>query len=132
MTTSHLSGPLAIVGSNSGLTGTIATAVSGAATLNGGIGVVTSEAITTAAGATYTLTLTNNEIYAAGHNGAAAPTVVLASVCSGTNTTAGLDLQEITPANGSVVIKVKNTHATAALNGTIVISFLAVKTNTGS
>lgn len=96
-----------------------ATAVAGAATLNKRAGVVTSESLTTAAGADYTLTLTNSTIAAADQ--------VMASVATGTNTTAGLHVHEVTPAAGSVTIKVRNGHATTALNGTIVIAFVVIK-----
>lgn len=96
-----------------------ATATAGAATLNKMAGVVTSEALTTAAGAAYTLTLTDSAI--------AAADIVLSSVADGTNTTAGLQVGEIKPAAGSCTIEVWNRHATVALNGTIKISFLVVK-----
>lgn len=96
-----------------------ATATGGAATLNQTAGKITSEALTTAAGADYTLTLTNSFI--------AATDVVLCSVNNGTNTTEGLAINRVTPGAGQVVILVRNTHASAALNGTIVISFLVVK-----
>lgn len=96
-----------------------ATATAGAATLNKLSGRVTSEALTTAAGADYTLTLTNSAIAAADH--------VLVSVGSGTNTTVGLALDGVKAAAGSVVILVRNTHATAALNGTILVDFVVIK-----
>jgi hypothetical protein len=92
-----------------------AAATSGAATLNTLSGTITSEALTTAAGAAYTLTLTNSTITTS--------SVITASVDQGTNTTAGLEVGRITPANGSVTILVWNRHASAALNGTIKISF---------
>lgn len=97
-----------------------ATAVAGAATLNKFSGKVTSETgITTAAGADYVLTLTNSAI--------AAADMVFASVSQGTNTTEGLAINRITPAAGSVVIRVRNTHASAALNGSVVVSFWVLK-----
>lgn len=97
-----------------------ATASSGAATLNKTSGKITSEALTTAQNAFYTLTLTNSEI--------AAADLVFASVASGTNTQGTPMVESITTAAGSVVIRVCNKHATAeALNGTIVVSFLVVK-----
>lgn len=96
-----------------------ATATAGAATLNSAAGVVTSEALTTAAGADYTLTITDNEI--------AAGDVVLASVQNGTNTTVEPAITRVTPAAGSVVVIVRNLHATVALNGTIKVSFFVVK-----
>ena len=92
-----------------------ATSTAAAAEINHTAGVITTEALTTAAGAEYTMTLTNDLIRA--------DSVVMASVASGTNTTAGLVVAEVTPAAGSCTIKVKNTHASSALDGTIVISF---------
>jgi len=105
-------------GSISPDTGT-ATATTGAATLAKCAGKITSEALTTAAGATYTLTLTNTEI--------AAADIVLASVAYGTSTTGMPVITRVTPAAGSVVILIQNVHASAALNGTIVISFFTIK-----
>lgn len=96
-----------------------ATAAAGAAALNKMAGVVTSEALTTAAAAAYTLTLTDNKI--------AAGDIVLASVANGTNTTAGLQVGEIKPADGSCTIEVWNRAAAAALNGTIKIAFVVFK-----
>ena len=96
-----------------------AAATSGAATLNKMSGVITTEALTTAAGATYTLTLTNSDI--------AATDLVFASIGNGTNTAGAPALTLITPGAGSVVIKVQNVHASAALNGTLLASFMVVK-----
>lgn len=92
-----------------------ATASSGAATLNKISGTITSEALTTAAGADYTLTLTNSTI--------AATSRVFATPDNGTNTTAGMAVGRVTPAAGSVVILVRNTHASVAWNGTIKVNF---------
>lgn len=91
-----------------------ATAASGAATLNKATGVITSEAITTAAGATYTLTLANTKI--------APASVVMASVAL---TAAGGTpaVASVKPAAGSVVIIVQNIHATVAFGGAINIAF---------
>lgn len=96
-----------------------ATATAGAATLNKNSGKITSEALTTAAAAEYTLTLTNSAIAAADH--------VFASVAYGTATAGTPVITRIKPAAGSCTILVKNDHATAAFDGTIVISFLVVK-----
>ena len=96
-----------------------ATAVAGAATLNTAMGTITSESITTAAGAPYTLTLTNNHISTA--------TAVLVTVDNGTNNTAGIEVGRITPGNGTATILVWNRHATAPLNGTLKISFVVVR-----
>lgn len=92
-----------------------ATATAGAATLNKKSGKITTAALTTAAGATYTLTLTNSAI--------AAADIVLASVALGTATTGVPVITTIAPAAGSVVIVIQNIHASAALDGTIVVSF---------
>lgn len=95
-----------------------AAATAGAATLSKPSGVITSEALTTAAAATYTLTLTNTEI--------AATSQVLVSVGNGTNS-AGLPvLATVTPGAGSAVIVVRNAHAAAAFNGTIKITFVVL------
>lgn len=97
-----------------------ATATTGAATLAAMQGKVTSEALTTAQNAIYTLTLTNSEI--------AAGDIVLASVANGTNTQGTPMIGRVQPAAGSVVIQVINKHASAeALNGTVVVSFVVVK-----
>ena len=96
-----------------------AAATTGAATLNKMAGVITSEALTTAAGADYTLTLTDSDI--------AATDQVMASVQLGSATTGTPAVATVTPGAGSVVIVIQNIHATAALNGTIKISFVVLK-----
>jgi hypothetical protein len=96
-----------------------AAATAGAATLSRYSGVVTSESITTAAGSNYTLTLTNTLIAAADQ--------VFVSVSFGTNTQGTPYVSTVTPAAGSVVIVIKNDHATLAFNGTIKVQFLVVK-----
>lgn len=94
----------------------VATAASNAATLNGGYGVVTSEALTTAAGATYTLTLTNGDITAS--------SIVMASTNLGAGTGGTPAITSVKPAGGSVVIIVQNVHASAAFNAAIKIAFV--------
>lgn len=98
-----------------GDTGT-ATASAGAATLNTQRGTITSESLTIAAGARYTLTLTNSRVTTS--------SIVTASAALGTNTTDTLIVSRITPASGSVVIQVKNDAAVTSWNGTIKISFM--------
>ena len=93
-----------------------ATSTAGAATINGQTGVITTEALTTAAAATYTFTLTNASI--------AAGSIVLVTVSKGTATTGEPVVQFVTPAAGSAVILIRNVAAAAALNGTIKIGFL--------
>ncbi len=114
-----VTGTLTVTGGLKQTMGAVA-AVAGAATLAAIQGKVTSEALTTAQNAIYTLTLTNTSI--------AAADIVLASVANGTNTQGTPVITRIQPAAGSVVILVSNLHATAqALNGTIVVSFVVVK-----
>jgi hypothetical protein len=104
----------------------VATASAGAATLNNKCGTITSEALTTAVGSAYTLTLTNSVI--------AAADIVLVEVGNGTNTGGGPTLQKVTPASGSAVISVINNNtgtgaanSVQALNGTITVKYLVVK-----
>lgn len=96
-----------------------AAATAGAATLAKMAGVITSEALATAAGATYTLTLTNTNI--------AATDQVFASVSLGTATTGMPVIATVKPGAGSVVVVLQNIHASAALNGTIKIAFMVLK-----
>jgi hypothetical protein len=96
------------------------TATAGAATLNAYAGKVTSEAITTAQNATYTLTVTDSFI--------AATDLCFGSIANGTNTQGTPMIVRMTPAAGSLVILVKNMHDSAqALNGTIVVTYVALR-----
>jgi hypothetical protein len=99
-----------------------ATASAGAATLNAaGSGVITTESLSSAAGSPYTLTLTNSMV--------AAADLVFATVQNGTNTGGDPYIQAVTPAAGSVVIRVGSatTTVSSALNGTLKIGFLIIK-----
>lgn len=104
-----------------GASGTTKTATStaGAVTYAGPTGVVTTEALTTAGLATYTLTITDSYILATD--------IVLVSLQGGTSTTGTQVVQSAVPAAGSVVIKIYNAHATVALNGTLVIAFAVLR-----
>jgi hypothetical protein len=114
-----ITGALTVTGGIKQTMGAVA-AVAGAATLAALQGKVTSEALTTAQNAIYTLTLTNTQI--------AAADIVLVSVANGTNTQGSPTVTRVSPAAGSVVILVANLHASAqALNGTIVVSFVVIK-----
>jgi hypothetical protein len=93
-----------------------AAATAGAATLSKQTGTITTEALTTAPAAAYTLTLTNTQVTTASK--------VFVSVDNGTNTQGIPVVGLVTPGSGSVVIKVYNLHASQALNGTLKISFL--------
>lgn len=97
-----------------------ASATAGAATLNALSGLITSEALTTAQNAIYTLTLTNSQI--------AAGDLVFASVRDGTNTQGTPMIGQVNPADNSCVIEVINKHASAeAFNGTVEIAFHVIK-----
>lgn len=74
-----------------------ASATSGAATLNAQVGTITSEALTTAAAADYTLTLTNTRVDAG--------CVAFISLTNGTNTTAPIYPHSVTVAEDSLVVK---------------------------
>jgi hypothetical protein len=91
----------------------------GAATLAALKGKVTTEALTTAAAAVYTLTLTNAQVVATD--------IVTASVANGTNTQGAPRIGRVTPGASSAVIEVVNDHAADAFNGTLVISFLVTE-----
>jgi hypothetical protein len=96
------------------------TAVAGAVTLASSSGKITTEALTTAQNAIYTLTITNSAI--------AAADMVFVSVANGTNSQGTPVVTRIQPAAGSVAILISNLHASAvAFNGTLVVSFLVVK-----
>lgn len=97
-----------------------ASASSGAATLNDLAGLITTEALTTAQDAIYTLTITNSKV--------AAGDLVFAHVYDGTNTQGTPTITRITPGSSSIVIKINNMHASAqALNGTLKVGFFVVK-----
>lgn len=95
------------------------TAAAGAITTSGGSGRITTEALTTAGLAAYTLTITNPLIKAADK--------VFVSMGRGTSTTGTAVVGTVKPADGSVVIIVQNVHASVALNGTLVIDYFVVK-----
>lgn len=91
-----------------------ATSTAGAATINAQTGVITTESLTTAAGATYTMTLTNSYIQAS--------SIVTPVAGRGTNTSCGLVPITVTPAAGSCVMIFQNPGLTA-LSGTMKIAF---------
>lgn len=96
-----------------------ATAAAGAATLNNRFGKVTTESLTTAQNANYTLTITNSAIVAGD--------LCMASVANGTNSQGTPIIVSVTPANGSLVVIVRNAHdAVLAFNGTLVVTFVAL------
>lgn len=96
------------------------TSAAGAITLAALVARITTEALTTAGLAAYTLTVTNSLIDA--------DDLVFVQVQHGTNTQGTVVVGRVTPAAGSVAIIIQNVHASQALNGTLVISFFVVKT----
>lgn len=91
-----------------------ATSTVHAATLNTRAGLIVTESLSTAAGATYTFTLTNSQVTAASN--------MMAALYSVTNTGGAISLTSITPAAGSVVFVWTNT-GTTAFNGTMNLVF---------
>lgn len=96
-----------------------ATATAGAATLANRFGKITTESLTTAQDASYTLTITNTSCLATD--------MVFVSVANGTNTQGTTVVTKVTPADNSLVIVITNKHSTAqALNGTLVVSYACI------
>lgn len=95
-----------------------ATSTAGAATNHHTGSIITTEALTTAAGADYTFVLTDASI--------GPLSIVLVSIANGTNTTLYPAVHSVQPAAGSVTFKVRNAHAAVALNGTLVLSVVAL------
>lgn len=90
-------------------------AVAGAATLNSQAGQVTTEALTTAAGAEYVLQLTNPYI-----NNKSLLTV---NVKNGTNDKNGATIDTVTCNAGLANIRIRNSNPTDAFDGTLIVSF---------
>ena len=101
-----------------------ASATAGAATVNDYVGSVTSETITTAAGATYTLTVTNSRVTVGD--------MVIGNIRNGTNTVGIPVLSSLAAGAGTIVAKIVNASITTALSGTIVTDFLVVKRSTNA
>jgi hypothetical protein len=97
---------------------TTGTAAAGAITMQSLAGQVTTEALTTAAGAEYTLTITDSLITAS--------SVIMASVGLGTATAGTPGIGGVTPAAGSCVITVTNLHSANAFDGTLKINFAVI------
>jgi hypothetical protein len=88
-----------------------------AGTLSKMAGVITTEALTTAAGSAQALTITNTLC--------AATSIVLVTRSGGTSA-AGTPIIKAVPGAGSFVITLDNKHASAAFDGTFVLSFLLI------
>lgn len=91
-----------------------ATGAAGSATLNAAIGVVTTEVLTAAAGATTTYTISNNQVSSASR--------IFVSITNGSNTTKPVYATNVAPGAGSFTVDLVNAGA-GALNGTIKITF---------
>lgn len=99
------------------------TASSNAVTVNAAAGVITTEALSTAAGATYTCTLSSSKIEAGD--------MVFATVDP--NGSAGTPiLANVAVSAGQAVIIVKNDHASAALDSAVKIYFFVLSAGTPS
>jgi hypothetical protein len=95
-----------------------ATSTAGAATVNHQAGVITTEALTTAAASAYAFTLTDSRITTA--------SIVQLQLMGGTNTTRGLELRAI-PGSGTAAISIYNNNvAGTALNGTLIFGFVVI------
>lgn len=108
---------VAVDGNLKMLCGTV-TGSAAAATLANKCGVVTTESLTTAAGALYTETITATGKIAAAD-------LCFASVAAGGTGTPAVT--RVTPAADSLVIIVQNVHASAAFNAALVISYMCVR-----
>lgn len=96
------------------------TSSSGAVTVNDWLGIVTTESLTTAQNAKFTLTITNNKV--------AAGDFVSVTIANGTNTQGTPVLQTSTVTASTITIVIANKHDSAqALNGTLVVYFEVVK-----
>jgi hypothetical protein len=89
-----------------------------AITLNGSCGVITTSALTTAGGATYSINWTNSAIQTTN--------VVLLSLWDGSNNATFNYSAQCTPGVGSATITISNNTAATALNGTVKIGFLVI------
>lgn len=98
-------------------TSATATLSSAAATLNKAAGRITTEALTTAAEATETFTITNDQV--------TANSVVLVVISSyaGAGTPV---VSQVNPADGSFVVTVVNSSASTALDDPLVFDFAVV------
>ena len=107
---------------DSGTANATGTGATSTATLNKKTGIITTEALTTASGATHTITLTNSKVLSA------ASVVLCEARRSGASggATAGLPIPtKVTPGTGTVDIELTNAAA-AAVNGKLELVFEVV------
>ena len=97
-----------------------ASATAGAATLNQPSGVITTESLTTAQNADYTLTLTNNKV--------AATDIVQVTIGNGTNSAGSPVLRTVAVAADTITVVIRNMHTSpVAFNGTLKVFFSIMK-----
>ena len=89
-----------------------------AGTLNALVGKITTEALTTVAGAAESLVITNNEV--------AATDVVMVTRNGGTSDE-GTPEWNVVVADGEFTIVLENRHASAAFDGTFIFAFQVIK-----
>lgn len=94
------------------------TASSNAVTINAGSGIITTEALSTAAGATQAITLTNDRL--------AVGDVIFAMVDKGASAGQPVVANVVVTAN-TAVFTIQNIHASAALNAAVKIYFVLSK-----
>jgi len=90
------------------------TEASNAVTASGGAGVITTSALTTAAGGTYAITWTNTLI--------TATSTAAVTLQGGTNTIKNISFEFI-PGSGSATLTIHNNHASSSLDGTVLIGY---------
>lgn len=92
-----------------------AVASAGSATLNRRYGAVTTDSLTLASNALYSLTITNSKM--------TVNSAVAVNLYNGSNTITGLSIESVLPHNGSVKITIRNANPSNALNGTVMVNF---------
>lgn len=93
------------------------TCVSNAVTINKASGVITTEALTTAAAATQAITLTNSKIQAGD---------MVIATADPNGSTGTVTVANVAVSAGSAVILLQNIHASVALNAAVKIMFFVV------
>lgn len=101
--------------------GTVTT-TSEAGTLNDLMGRVTTNALNAIAGATESIVITNNKV--------AAGDIVLATINGGTSAGTPILDRAVATAN-TITFTIRNIHASAALDGTVIIGYTVIKAISG-
>lgn len=93
------------------------TSAAGAVTLNAKAGIITTESLTTASQATYTLTITNSQVTVGD--------LVLGTIQNGSNTTGIPVLESVVPGAGILTVKIGNASTTTTpFGGSLKFSFV--------